>query len=128
MAQSAEEQTRRTNRLKHIHEVLEQQFPEVERVGISRFLVWGSDEFKYRPYVEIWFDQDFLDQDDDDFQAYRERIVSETAAVLGNPDQRVRKQGEILASGMSGIKVRRGIHIYKLTGIHDNLSDSSRPE
>jgi hypothetical protein len=128
MDRSGEETSRRKKRLTHIHEVLEQHFPEVERVGISRFLVWGSDEFKYRPYVEIWFDQDFLDQDNDDFQAYRERIVLETDAVLGNPDQRVRKQGEILASGMNGIKVRRGIHIYNLTGRHDNLSEGSRPE
>ena len=128
MAQSGEQQTRRTNRLTDIHEVLEQNFPDVERVGISRFLVWGSHEFKYRPYVEIWFDQDFLDQDNDDFQAYRERIVLETDAVLGNPDQRVRKQGEILASGLSGIKVRRGFRIYDLADIHENLSDGSRPE
>jgi hypothetical protein len=128
MAESQEERVRRTNRLTHIHRLLERNFSDVEHVGIRRFLVWGSQEFKVRPYIEIWFDHDFLDQDNDDFDAYCQRIVLEAEVVLNNPDQGVRKQGEILASGMNGIKVRRGIHIYNLTGIHENRPDGSRPE
>ena len=121
MAESKEERVRRTDRLTHIQEAFEQNFSDVEHVGIRRLLVWGSHEFKYRPYIEIWFDHDFLDQDNDDFQILSQRIVLEAGAVLNNPDQRVRKQGEILASGMNGITVRRGNHIYNLTGIYDEV-------
>jgi hypothetical protein len=103
--------------------VLEQRFTDVEQVGITRFLVWGSDEFRFRPYIEIWFDQNFLDQETNDFQAHGQKIVSEAELMLNNPDQGVRKQGEILASGKNGIKVRRGIHMYHLTDVHENGSD-----
>jgi hypothetical protein len=128
MAESKWERVRSTTRLTHIKEILEQNFPDVEHVGIRRFLVWGSREFNYRPYIEIWFDQDFLDQGEDCFEACIQRIVREAEAVLNNPDQGVRKQGEILASGMNGIKVRRGIHLYSLTHAHDSRSDGPRPE
>jgi len=128
MAESKEERARRATRLTHIHEVLEHHFPDVEHVGITRFLVWGSHDFKCRPYIEIWFDHDFLDQDNDDFRAYSQGIVLEAELMLNNPDQGVRKQGEILASGMNGIKVRRGLHMYDLTAVHDNRSGGSRSE
>jgi hypothetical protein len=108
--------------------VLEQRFTDVEQVGITRFLVWGSDEFRFRPYIEIWFDQGFLDQEKNDFQAHGEKIVSEAEVMLNHPDQRVRKQGEILASGKNGIKVRRGIHMYQLTRMNEDGSDGWRRE
>ena len=128
MAAPGEEQTRRTEKLTHMRNVLEQKFTDVEQVGIRRFLVWGSDEFRYRPFIEIWFDQGFLDQDNDDFHTHSQRIASEAEVMLNNPDQGVRKQGEILASGMHGIRVRRGIHMYDLTGMNDTRSDGHRPE
>lgn len=112
-----EEQDRRKKRLTHIRKVLEERFSEVEHVGTTRFLVWGSPEIPHRPYVEIWFDNDSLDQEEDDFLGYSQRIVSEAEEMLNNPDQAIRKQGEILASGMNGITVRRGNQIYNLTGI-----------
>jgi len=123
MAASRQERARRTKRLTYIRSVLEQSFTDVEQVGITRFLVWGSDEFRFRPYIEIWFDQGFLDQETQDFQTHGQKIVSEAQDMLNHPDQGVRKQGEILASGKNGIKIRRGIHIYHLTGMHENRSD-----
>ena len=124
MAASREEGARRTKRLAYMRSALEQRFTNVEQVGITRFLVWGSEEFRFRPYIEIWFDQGFLDQEKNVFQAHGQKIVSEAEVMLNNPDQGVRKQGEILASGKNGIKVRRGIHMYHLTGMHENGSDS----
>ena len=115
-AEAMEKQDQRTKRLSHIRKVLEERFSEVEHVGATRFLVWGSLEFKHRPYIEIWFDQNSLDQEESDFRAYSQRIVSETEEILNDPDQGIRKQGEILLSGMNGITVRRGIHIYHLSG------------
>jgi hypothetical protein len=115
-------QDQRTKRLSHTCKALEERFLEVEQVGVTRFLVWGSPEFKHRPYIEIWFDQDSLDQEESDFQAYIQRIVTEAEEMLTNPDQVIRKQGEILVSGMNGITVRRGSHIYHLSGIHDDIT------
>ena len=114
MAEGMAEQERRTKRLAHIRRALEESFPEVEHVGTTRFLVWGSSAFRHRPYLEIWLDRDFLAQEDDAFQASSQRIVSEAEGMLRNPERAVRKQGEILASGGNRITVRRGLRIYSL--------------
>jgi hypothetical protein len=116
MAKSTSERARRKKRIADLYETLQQRFPEVEQVGTTRFLVWGSARFKHRPYLEIWLDDDFLDHKGSDLLAYSERILSEAEAVLENPDQTIRKQGEILASGRNGITVRRGVDIYRLDG------------
>ncbi len=88
----------------------------MEHVGATRFLVWGSAGFKHRPYLEIWVDDDFLDHESRDLLACSQRILSEAEAMLNDPDQTIRKQGEILASGRNGITARRGVDIYRLDG------------
>ena len=96
------EGTRRKKRIADLYEKLQQRFPDVEHVGTTRFLIWGSARFKHRPYLEIWFDDDFLDQESSALLEDSERILSEAETILTNPDQTIRKQGEILASGRNG--------------------------
>ena len=126
MAESMEKQDHRKKRIADIHKMLQESFPEVEHVAPTRFLVWGSAKFKYRPYLEIWFDHVFLDQERNDLLAYTRRIVSEAETMLNNPDRGYRKQGEILASGVNGITVRRGVHIYRLDGTKNRRKQSGR--
>ena len=116
MGQGVSERDRRKKRIAEFYKMLQQRFSEVEHVGVTRFLVWGSPHFKHRPYLEIWFDDDFLDHERSDLVTGCERILSEAEAMLKDPDQTIRKQGEILASGRNGITARRGVDIYRLDG------------
>jgi hypothetical protein len=116
MVESVPQESRRRKRVADMQALLQRRFPEVEHVGASRFLIWGSTRFKHRPYLEIWFDDDFLDQEGDDLQASTGWIVAEAEAILNSPDLSIRKQGEILASGRNGITARRGLDIYRIEG------------
>jgi len=121
MTQDESKRDRRNRRIAEFHKEFQQSFPEVERVGTTRFLVWGSARFKHRPYLEIWFDDDFLDRESGDLVARSRPILREAEAILNSPDQTIRKQGEILASGRNGITARRGVDMYR-------LDDASTPQ
>ena len=102
---------------KRITEILARDFPDVERLGMNRFMVWGPSQPRHRLYMEIWVDDDCLQQENSDFEASMARIVSEAKGILNDPDRGINKQGEILISSKTGIEVRRGGDIFSLIGV-----------
>jgi len=101
---------------KRITEILARDFPDVERLGRNRFMVWGPSQARNRLYVEIWVDDDFLEQENSDFEAWMASIVSEVKGMLNDPDRGINKRGEILISSETGIEIRRGGDTFSVIG------------
>ena len=105
-----------TNKENRVCEMLGEVFPDVERVGMNRFMVWGSSQLGNRFYVELWFDDDFLEQENNDFAVYVARIACEAKEMLNDPNPGINKRGEILVSGNTRIEVHRAGDTFSITG------------
>jgi len=122
------EKCRAANRLHRIRKLLRENFVDVEQIGMGRFILWGPVASKHRPYVEVSFGEEFLNQEDGGFDVYIEEIVVESKGMLYTPHKGSGKQGEIMAADPTGIEIHRKGHVFRLKaiGYDGNLLESSR--
>jgi hypothetical protein len=122
------EKYRAGNRLHRIRKVLRENFVDVEQLGMGRFILWGPAAAKHRPYVEVSFGEDFLNQEGSEFDLYIGEIVVESKGMLDTPHKGSGKQGEIVAAGTTGIEIHRKGHVFhlKAIGSDGSLSESSQ--